>query len=131
MTLFLIGFIFAILLMIAIFFYYTKMKRIKQVGSLKVVYNSWISLYLKMTKKHAVLFNPFSLRIHLKDKMTYINIDVDNSLYQHAFCHYLQIQKHGKLKFLILYIYYLIRYKYENNPFEKEAKEYENSNQTI
>jgi len=34
-----------------------------------------------------------------------------------------QHKQHGKVKFLILYSWYTLRYGYWNNPFEIEARE--------
>lgn len=40
---------------------------------------------------------------------------------QHEEVHFAQIARMGALRFTVAYLYYLARYGYRNNPFEKEA----------
>lgn len=44
----------------------------------------------------------------------------------HEQCHIKQQWKYWIVGFIFLYVYYLIRYGYRNNPFEIEAREYAN-----
>jgi hypothetical protein len=44
---------------------------------------------------------------------------------KHELAHIEQYKKHGLLKFLLLYLWYSIKYGYYNNPFEVEARKAE------
>lgn len=46
-------------------------------------------------------------------------------LRQHELVHIKQIERHGPVKFTLLYIWYHIRYGYRKNPLEVEAYEIE------
>lgn len=46
-------------------------------------------------------------------------------LVKHEMQHIKQMKRLGKLKFAILYTYYNLRYGYQNNPFEVEARKAE------
>jgi hypothetical protein len=46
----------------------------------------------------------------------------DAGLINHEMVHIAQIEKIGPVKFTLMYIWYNIRYGYENNPFEIEAR---------
>lgn len=41
--------------------------------------------------------------------------------YKHEYCHIKQVRREGRLKFIIKYLYYNIKYGYRNNPYETEA----------
>jgi len=60
-----------------------------------------------------------------KDTAWYLTFDaLDNKgLQAHEEVHMDQYEKHGTVKFIVLYVWYSIRYGYRNNPFEIEARE--------
>lgn len=60
-----------------------------------------------------------------KDTAWYLNFAaLDNKgLQAHEEVHMDQYEKHGTVKFIVLYVWYSIRYGYRNNPFEIEARE--------
>lgn len=43
-------------------------------------------------------------------------------LLRHERCHLEQIERDGRLKFSIRYVYWLVRHGYWNNPYEIEAR---------
>ncbi|MCI6475324.1 MAG: hypothetical protein MSA07_06465 [Mucispirillum sp.] len=47
------------------------------------------------------------------------------TLYKHEQAHIEQVKKHGRLKFIVKYLFYNIKYGYKNNPYEVEARKYE------
>lgn len=47
---------------------------------------------------------------------------IPKALYNHEACHIEQVKKEGRLKFVIKYLFYNIRYGYTNNPYEVEAR---------
>jgi hypothetical protein len=49
----------------------------------------------------------------------------DEKLIRHEKKHIEQIQEQGRLKFAVKYTYYTMRYGYQNNPYEIEAREAE------
>ena len=46
----------------------------------------------------------------------------DQRLLRHERCHLEQIERDGRLLFSVLYLYWLWRYGYRNNPYEIEAR---------
>jgi hypothetical protein len=62
--------------------------------------------------------------IHLHNTST-TDFLKDERWLKHELAHIEQYQKHGLIKFLVLYIWYSIKYGYYNNPFEIEAREKE------
>ena len=46
----------------------------------------------------------------------------DERLLRHERCHLEQIERDGRLKFSIRYLYWLARHGYWNNPYEIEAR---------
>ena len=60
-----------------------------------------------------------------KDTAWYLTFDaLDNKgLRAHEEIHMAQYADYGTVKFLMLYVWYSIRYGYRNNPFEIEARE--------
>lgn len=59
----------------------------------------------------------------------YKNTEKGYKAQKHEYIHVLQSREHGwwGLWFIIKYLWYLIIYGYENNPFEIEAREAENT----
>lgn len=49
----------------------------------------------------------------------------DNALINHELEHIRQIEREGKFKFSVKYLYFLVRYGYWNNPYEIQAREAE------
>lgn len=47
---------------------------------------------------------------------------VSEELLLHELRHVEQIEKHGLVKFYLLYLWYSLRYGYKRNPFEVEAR---------
>lgn len=128
------GFIFAFIVMLTIFIYYKKIKMVKKVNDYVCVYRSWLTILLRVITKFSkdrnfvCIVNPFTCRMHFKDKNRYLQIDMDTTLYKHEECHIKQIKREGKIKFLFCYLFMLIKYGYDKNPYEVEAREYENNN---
>lgn len=46
---------------------------------------------------------------------------ISETHYKHEHCHIKQVRREGRLKFIIKYLYYNIKYGYKNNPYEIEA----------
>ncbi len=51
----------------------------------------------------------------------------DKKLLNHELTHILQWRNHGVIKFVFLYLYYSLKYGYQQNPFEIEARNNENN----
>lgn len=46
---------------------------------------------------------------------------ISETHYKHEHCHIKQVLREGRLKFIVKYLYYNIKYGYKNNPYEIEA----------
>jgi len=81
-------------------------------------YNSWIPR----------LFQPmpfegeWAITIGQTAYLTCDSCYVDNDWHRHEDKHKEQWKREGYLKFIIKYLWYNIRYGYQNNPFEMEAR---------
>lgn len=64
------------------------------------------------------MVNPFN-----SDILTIGDNLITEEMYKHELCHVEQIKREGRLKFLVKYLYYNIKYGYINNPYEVEARE--------
>ncbi len=53
---------------------------------------------------------------------------IPTNLQEHEREHLRQIEHYGRFKFVVLYLYYNIKYGYYNNPLEIAAREAENGN---
>lgn len=51
---------------------------------------------------------------------------VSDRLFKHELCHIYQVQRIGWIKYYVTWLYYNIRYGYSGNPFEEEARLYDN-----
>lgn len=51
--------------------------------------------------------------------------ELSESHYNHEACHIEQVKRDGRLKFIVKYLFYNIKYGYKNNPYEVEARKYE------
>ena len=82
------------------------------------------SLILRVFRKmrgaeRVAMVDPF-----LKNIMAYpAPYEVSDKTYAHE-CHHLeQVEREGRFKFVAKYLWYLIRYGYDANPYEVEARE--------
>ena len=82
------------------------MKRVKFVYRWWPLRYTWIRA---ITLGHTVYFK-------------YREEQVTESTMLHELRHVAQIEKHGLLKFYLLYLWYSLRYGYKRNPFEVEAR---------
>ncbi len=48
--------------------------------------------------------------------------DVPDWLFRHELEHVYQVRRNGWLRFNLIYLWYLLRHGYKNNPFEVEAR---------
>lgn len=74
------------------------------------------------TFSYAAIINPFTMVCHVHESYYPPN----NRLIRHENTHFEQIKRDGTVKFCFKYLWYLLRYGYENNPYELEAKKAEN-----
>lgn len=58
-------------------------------------------------------------------------IEKNKALLNHELTHILQWRKHGILLFPLLYLYYSLKYGYNQNPFEIEARNNEENDRLI
>ena len=63
------------------------------------------------------MIDPFFLKI-----LTIGDPYITAKHYNHEACHIEQVKKEGRLKFVIKYLFYNIKYGYRNNPYEVEAR---------
>lgn len=82
-------------------------------------YNLILYIFKKIKKADKVaMIDPFFLNI-----MAYpAPYEIPVSMHAHEVCHINQVKKEGKLKFVFKYLWYNIRYGYDNNPYEIEAR---------
>lgn len=73
--------------------------------------------------KVAMVFNK-TIYLHNTKREDFL---LDTRWVKHELAHIEQYQRYGVMKFLLLYIWYSIKYGYYNNPFEIEARENEKS----
>lgn len=69
------------------------------------------------------MIDPFFLKI-----LTIGDPYITAKHYNHEACHIKQVKKEGRLKFIIKYLFYNIKYGYKNNPYEVEARSKESEN---
>ncbi len=83
-------------------------------------YNLILRVFKKMRGSERVsMIDPF-----LKNIMTYpAPYEVSDETYAHECYHLEQVESEGRFKFVVKYLWYLIRYGYDNNPYEVEARE--------
>ena len=62
------------------------------------------------------MIDPFFLKI-----LTIGEPYISETHYKHELCHIEQVKKEGRLKFIVKYLFYNIKYGYKNNPYEVEA----------
>lgn len=72
-----------------------------------------------MGRFNGKVYYPFVLFKQAQDEVTDI-------LFRHELEHVYQVKRKGWFGFYLKYLYFNIRYGYENNPFEIEANEREN-----
>jgi len=57
----------------------------------------------------------------------YLDPEMDTpALRRHEMCHIKQMEEEGKIVFTVKYIYWTMKYGYQNNPYEVEARQKEN-----
>lgn len=56
---------------------------------------------------------------------------VTNVLFRHELEHVYQIRRDGWIVFYVKYIYFILRYGYENNPYEVEATKMQTKRLTV
>ena len=82
----------------------------------------WLRLFFinkevyKNKNIRVAMIDPFSLKI-----LTIGDPYITTKHYNHEACHIEQVKKEGRLKFIIKYLFYNIKYGYQNNPYEIEA----------
>ena len=126
MLIFILGTIFGILIILNIIIYYKKVKRVRAIGDLKLVNNSILCLIVYIVNRirkdnFVAIVNAFNSRVHILNITYFEGLNEDDLLYKHELVHLYQIKKIGRFKFIILYLFYSIRYGYRKNPFEVEA----------
>lgn len=65
------------------------------------------------------MINPFTLNI-----LTIGDNLITEKMYKHEQCHIDQVKKLGRLKFILTYLFYCVKFGYRNNPYEVEAREF-------
>ena len=82
-------------------------------------YNLILIIFKKIRKAERVaMVDPFFLNI-----MTYPKpYEISDQMFAHEITHIKQVKKEGRLKFVIKYLWYNIRYGYDNNPYEIDAR---------
>ena len=87
-------------------------------------YNNIIKKYKKTMCKpesKVAMIDPVFLNILTIGKPYMLS----ESHYNHETCHIEQVKRDGRLKFIVKYLFYNIKYGYKNNPYEVEARKYE------
>lgn len=132
MLIFVLGLIIGILLVLSIIFYY-KNKEKKKVGEIVFIRKSILTLILRTTNKifkqqFVAITNIFNNRVHIIDKLQFININQDETLYKHELVHIYQVQriKIQPKQFIYAILYVFNSFKgYSKNKYEIEAYELE------
>ncbi len=65
-----------------------------------------------------------TIHLHCCSKQDFLN---NTQWFCHEIAHILQWQKEGKVKFVLEYLFYSIKFGYFQNPFEIEARKMENN----
>ena len=117
--------------MITILIYYNKIKKENKLGEITYVNNSLLCMILKIVNRITKnqfngITNPFTMKVHTTDK-DFFNNPTYNNFYRHELIHLRQVAYYGKIKFLLKYIWYSIKYRYARNPFELQAYRYEHN----
>lgn len=86
--------------------------------------NSFLALLAakKLKANQVAMVIGKTIHLHNTSKTDFVN---DRRWLQHELVHIEQYKQHGTIKFLVLYLWYSIKYGYYNNPFEIEAREKE------
>ena len=123
---FIFGLILGILIIISFIVYYKIVKQVRKVAEVIFVNRSALCLILFLVNKifkrqFTAITNLFNDRVHIISKVYFESIIEGDLLYKHELVHILQSRKHGRFKFIVMYLFNSIRYGYEKNPFEIEA----------
>lgn len=79
----------------------------------------WIFFIIRHKEAYheVAMIDPFRLKIiSIGDNL------IPEKMHKHEACHIEQVKKEGRLKFIIKYLFYNIKYGYQNNPYEVEAR---------
>lgn len=84
----------------------------------------WVFFIIRHDKPYheVAMIDPFLLNI-----ITIGDDLISESMYKHELCHIEQIKRDGRLKFICKYLYYNIKYRYNKNPYEIEARQASNN----
>ena len=82
-------------------------------------YNLILMFFRKVKKaERAAMIDPFFLNILAYPKP----YEITEATYAHEQAHIEQVKRDGRLKFIFKYLWYSIRYGYDKNPYEVEAR---------
>lgn len=92
--------------------------------NIRIKENSFLALLAakKLKANRVAMVIGKTIHLHNTSKEDFLN---DQRWLKHELVHIEQYKKHGLLKFLILYLWYSMKYGYYNNPFEVEARKKE------
>jgi hypothetical protein len=82
---------------------------------MKIKYNHWLPKFLDVG---GIVIYPYILYSLKEGK-------VPESLHRHELEHIKQVEREGWLKFYLTYLWYQVKYGYEKNPYEIEARKAE------
>ena len=78
-----------------------------------------------------IIYKNKNIRVAMIDPV-FLNIvtigkpyELSESHYNHEARHIEQVKRDGRLKFIVKYLFYNIKYGYKNNPYEVDARKYE------
>ncbi len=94
-------------------------------NNIKIKENSWVArIAAKKLKSDSVAFT-FGKKIFLFN-VTKDQFLANDKWVKHELQHVAQFKKYGIISFAFMYLWESIRHGYQNNKWEKEAREYEN-----
>ena len=90
-------------------------------------YNLILMVFRKVTKADKVaMIDPLFLNILAYPKP----YEITEATHAHEQAHIAQVKKDGRLKFIFKYLWYSIRYGYDKNPYEVEARSAETAGES-
>lgn len=92
--------------------------------TIKIKERSFLALLAakKLKVQRVAMVLGYTIHLHNTTKGSFLS---NRQWLLHELAHVQQYRQHGILRFLLLYIWYSIRYGYSNNPFEVEARQKE------
>ena len=83
-------------------------------------YFIFLSIFKRVRRAEIVaMIDPF-----FKNIMAYPKpYEITDEMYAHELCHLEQVEREGRFKFVVKYLWYCLRYGYDANPYEVEARE--------